>query len=107
MPAGELPETVIADFADGRVLGAQVRRALQALPQPQRNVLVLRYCLDLPGADVADLLVALPEQSRRMRPAACEPCARSSGRTTMNDAEAEARRLLAAATEDMPRGSTC
>jgi DNA-directed RNA polymerase specialized sigma24 family protein len=32
-PARELPETVIADFADRQVLGAQVR---QALPQRQR-----------------------------------------------------------------------
>jgi RNA polymerase sigma-70 factor (sigma-E family) len=55
-PAGELPETVISDFADGQLLGAQVRQALQALPRRQRAVLVLRYCLDLPEAEVADLL---------------------------------------------------
>ncbi len=55
-PTGELPETVIADFADGLALSAQVRQALQALPQRQRAVLVLRYCADLPEAEVADLL---------------------------------------------------
>jgi RNA polymerase sigma-70 factor (sigma-E family) len=55
-PAGELPETVIADFADGQALAAQVRQALQALPRRQRAVLVLRYCADLPEAEVADLL---------------------------------------------------
>jgi hypothetical protein len=42
-PAGELPEIVIADFADGQALAAQVRQALQALPRQQRAVLVLRY----------------------------------------------------------------
>ena len=55
-PVGELPETVIADFAERQVVGAQVRQALQALPQRQRAVLVLRYCADLPEAEVADLL---------------------------------------------------
>jgi RNA polymerase sigma-70 factor (sigma-E family) len=55
-PVGELPETVIADFADGRALAAQVRQALQALPQRQRAVLVLRYRADLPEAEVADQL---------------------------------------------------
>ena len=55
-PAGELPETVIADFTDGQLLAAQVRQALQALPRRQRAVLVLRYFLDLPEAEVADLL---------------------------------------------------
>jgi RNA polymerase sigma-70 factor (sigma-E family) len=51
-PTGELPETVIADFADGQALGAQVRQALQALPRRQRAVLVLRYCADLPNVDL-------------------------------------------------------
>jgi RNA polymerase sigma-70 factor (sigma-E family) len=55
-PTGELPETVIADFADGQALGAQVRQALQALPRRQGEVLVLRYCADLTEAQVADLL---------------------------------------------------
>src|SRR5215472_3444417 len=55
-PTGELPETVIADFADGQALAAQVRQALQALPRRQGEVLVLRYCADLPEAQVADLL---------------------------------------------------
>ena len=55
-PTGELPETVLADFADSQALAAQVRQALQALPQRQRAALVLRYCADLPEAEVADLL---------------------------------------------------
>jgi RNA polymerase sigma-70 factor (sigma-E family) len=55
-PAGEMPETVIADFADGQALAAQVRQALQALPRRQRAVLVLRYFADLPEAEVAQLL---------------------------------------------------
>ena len=55
-PVGELPETMIADFADGQALGARVRQALQVLPQRQRAVLVLRYYADLPEAEVADLL---------------------------------------------------
>jgi RNA polymerase sigma-70 factor (sigma-E family) len=59
-PTGELPETVVADFADGQALGAQVRQALQALSQRQRAVLVLRYCADLPEAEVADLLGCSP-----------------------------------------------
>ena len=56
LPVGELPETMIADFADGQALGARVRQALQALLQRQRAVLVLRYYADLPEAEVADLL---------------------------------------------------
>jgi len=59
-PAGELPETVIADFADGQALTAQVRQALQALPRQQRAVLVLRYYADLPEAEIADLLGCSP-----------------------------------------------
>jgi RNA polymerase sigma-70 factor (sigma-E family) len=55
-PAGELPETVIGDFADGQALSAQVRQALHVLPRQQRAVLVLRYFADLPEAEVADLL---------------------------------------------------
>ena len=47
---------MIADFTDGQLLAAQVRQALQALPRRQRAVLVLRYFLDLPEAEVADLL---------------------------------------------------
>ncbi len=55
-PVGELPDTVIADFADGQAFAALVRQALQALPQRQRAAVVLRYCADLPEAEVADLL---------------------------------------------------
>jgi RNA polymerase sigma-70 factor (sigma-E family) len=59
-PAGELPETVIADFADSHALAAQVLQALQALPRQQRAVLVMRYYADLPEAEVADLLGCSP-----------------------------------------------
>jgi RNA polymerase sigma-70 factor (sigma-E family) len=59
-PTGELPETVIADFAVGQALGAQVRQALRTLPQRQRAAVVLRYCADLPEAEVADLLGCSP-----------------------------------------------
>ena len=59
-PAGELPDTVTADFADGQALAAQVRQALRALPRQQRAVLVLRYYADLPEAEVADLLGCSP-----------------------------------------------
>lgn len=55
-PVGELPEVAVADFADGQVLGARVREALQALPRQQRAALVLRFYADLPEAEVADLL---------------------------------------------------
>lgn len=55
-PSESLPETAVADFADGQAIGAQVRQALQALPRQQRAVVVLRYCADLPEAEVAALL---------------------------------------------------
>jgi RNA polymerase sigma-70 factor (sigma-E family) len=55
-PAGDLPETVIADFADGQALAAQVRQALQTLPRQQRIVVALRYGADLPEAEVARML---------------------------------------------------
>jgi RNA polymerase sigma-70 factor (sigma-E family) len=45
-----------ADFADQYVLGLVVRQALARLPRQQRAVLVLRYCEDLPVAEVAALL---------------------------------------------------
>jgi RNA polymerase sigma-70 factor (sigma-E family) len=55
-PSGDLPETAIADFADGQALSAQVRQALAVLPRRQRAALVLRYYADLPEAEVAVLL---------------------------------------------------
>jgi RNA polymerase sigma-70 factor (sigma-E family) len=55
-PHDELPETPVADFADERVAGSQVRQALMSLPPRQRAVLVLRYFADLPEAEVASLL---------------------------------------------------
>ncbi len=51
---------MIADFADGQALAAQVRQALQVLPRQQRAVLLLRYYADLPEAEVADLLGCSP-----------------------------------------------
>jgi RNA polymerase sigma-70 factor (sigma-E family) len=60
MPASELPETVIAGFADERALAAQVRQALQELSRQQRAVLVLRYFADLPEAEVAGMLGCSP-----------------------------------------------
>jgi RNA polymerase sigma factor (sigma-70 family) len=44
------------DIADRQALGALVRQALAGLPRQQRAVLVLRYCEDLPEAEVAELL---------------------------------------------------
>jgi RNA polymerase sigma-70 factor (sigma-E family) len=55
-PSEALPEMAVADFADGQAIGAQVRQALQVLPRQQRAVVVLRYCADLPEAEVAALL---------------------------------------------------
>jgi RNA polymerase sigma-70 factor (sigma-E family) len=56
-PAADLPESVPAeDFADRLALGALVRQALGRLPRQQRIVLVLRYCEDLPEAEVAAVL---------------------------------------------------
>lgn len=46
----------VADFAEQYVLGDLVRQALARLPRQQRAVLVLRYCEDLPVAEVAALL---------------------------------------------------
>ena len=44
------------DIADRQALGALVRQALASLPRQQRAALVLRYCEDLPEAEVAVLL---------------------------------------------------
>jgi RNA polymerase sigma factor (sigma-70 family) len=56
-PAAVLPErTTGEDLADRQALGALVRQALASLPRQQRAVLVLRYCEDLPEAEVAELL---------------------------------------------------
>jgi len=60
-PAAELPESVSGDdLADRQALGALVRQALARLPRQQRAVLVLRYCEDLPEAEVAELLGCSP-----------------------------------------------
>src|SRR6266702_5277300 len=56
-PTEVLPESVTRDdLAERQALGALVRQALDQLPRRQRAVLVLRYCEDLPDADVARLL---------------------------------------------------
>jgi RNA polymerase sigma-70 factor (sigma-E family) len=61
-PVAEIPDTTPADGdpADQIALGAQVRQALARLPRQQRAVLVLRYCEDLPEAEVAALLGCSP-----------------------------------------------
>jgi RNA polymerase sigma-70 factor (sigma-E family) len=56
-PAAMLPERPAGDdLADRQAAGAVVRQALARLPRQQRAVLVLRYCEDLPEAEVAALL---------------------------------------------------
>src|SRR5215469_2128423 len=56
-PTAVIPESATAeDFEDRHVLGMLVRQALARLPRQQRIVLVLRYCADLPEAEVAALL---------------------------------------------------
>jgi RNA polymerase sigma-70 factor (sigma-E family) len=57
IPAAVLPEGASSeDIADRQAVGAVVRQALVRLPRQQRAVLVLRYCEDLPEAEVAELL---------------------------------------------------
>jgi RNA polymerase sigma-70 factor (sigma-E family) len=56
-PTAVLPESVTSDdLAERQALGALVRQALAQLPRRQRAVLMLRYCEDLPEAEVARLL---------------------------------------------------
>jgi RNA polymerase sigma-70 factor (sigma-E family) len=56
-PVPEVPEAAAGeDAAERHAAGALVRQALARLPRQQRAVLVLRYCEDLPEADVASLL---------------------------------------------------
>ena len=55
-PVPEVPEAAGEDAAEQHAVGALVRQALARLPRQQRAVLVLRYCEDLPEADVASLL---------------------------------------------------
>jgi RNA polymerase sigma-70 factor (sigma-E family) len=57
MPVEALPDVAsLDDVADRHAVGALVRQALARLPRQQRAVLVLRYCEDLPEAEVALLL---------------------------------------------------
>jgi RNA polymerase sigma factor (sigma-70 family) len=57
MPVAEVPEAAASEDGDERhAVGDMVRRALARLPKQQRAVLVLRYCEDLPEAEVASLL---------------------------------------------------
>lgn len=56
-PAAILPESAFGDdIADRQALSALIRQALARLPRQQRAVLVLRYCEDLPEAEVAEFL---------------------------------------------------
>jgi RNA polymerase sigma-70 factor (sigma-E family) len=53
-PTEVLPESITRDdLAERQALGALVRQALAQLPRRQRALLVLRYCEDLPEAEVA------------------------------------------------------
>jgi len=53
----DVPEAAAGeDAAERHAVGALVRQALARLPRQQRAVLVLRYCEDLPEAEVASLL---------------------------------------------------
>jgi RNA polymerase sigma factor (sigma-70 family) len=56
MPVAEVPEAAGEDAAERHAVGVLVRQALARLPRQQRAVLVLRYCEDLPTAEVASLL---------------------------------------------------
>jgi RNA polymerase sigma-70 factor (sigma-E family) len=56
-PVSEVPDTAVReDAAERHAVGALVRQALALLSSQQRAVLVLRYCEDLPEAEVASLL---------------------------------------------------
>ena len=56
-PVPEIPDAAAGDdVAERHAVGALVRQALAQLPRQQRAVLVLRYCEDLPEAEVACLL---------------------------------------------------
>ena len=60
-PVPEVPEAGAGeDAAERYAVGALVRQALARLPRQQRAVLVLRYCQDLPEAEVASLLGCSP-----------------------------------------------
>jgi RNA polymerase sigma-70 factor (sigma-E family) len=50
------PEPVAADGATGAEARMDLRGSLRTLPPRQRAVLVLRYFLDLPEAETADIL---------------------------------------------------
>ena len=52
------------DLAERHMLRLLVRQALAALPARQRIVLVLRYCEDLPDAEVAAVLGCSPATVR-------------------------------------------
>lgn len=56
-PAADLPDRSCGeDLADQHALATVIRQALGRLPRQQRAVLALRYCADLPEAEVAGIL---------------------------------------------------
>lgn len=57
IPVSDVPDTIAGeDAADRHALGLLVQQGLASLTPRQRAVLVLRYCEDLPEAEVASLL---------------------------------------------------
>ncbi|MGW4643655.1 SigE family RNA polymerase sigma factor [Sphaerisporangium sp. NPDC004334] len=57
VPRPDLPEAAgSGDVADARAVAEDVRKALAKLPVRQRTALVLRFFVDLPEAEVADLM---------------------------------------------------
>ena len=54
------------DATEGSVDALALRVALQRLPVKQRTALVYRYCLDLPVAEVAELMGATEAAVRQM-----------------------------------------
>ena len=55
-PAPSRPALAVAEVGDTVALRLAVVEALRALPRRQREVILLRYLLDLPDCDIADAL---------------------------------------------------
>jgi RNA polymerase sigma-70 factor (ECF subfamily) len=60
VPIGTVPDEVSAAADERTEAALDARRLLAALPEPQRDVVVLRYCHDLPEDDVATILGCPP-----------------------------------------------